>query len=150
MLQTLCMKRTAPTQLFEAFISEFEDINDFRVSKLAFGITTDQTSNLEGISENQVLNAILDANEPRTLRIAARFINDFSAPNPWDYIYAGWATSEGMLKEPKNEEFHVGVSGLLRLRSRPRSCLIRMMPSSSWREILGNCPSFKHCGVIQS
>lgn len=100
-LQNLCMNPTAHPQLIERFINEFEDINDFRVQKLAFAIASDQTANLESIFENQVLNAILEANEPRTLRIAAQFINGSSAPNPWDYIYAGWATSEGILKEPK-------------------------------------------------
>ena len=100
-LQTVCLKSAPPTQLIERFISQFDDINDFRVLKLAIAITTDQTANPDGIAENQVLNAILGENGCSTLRSVARFINGSFTPNPWDYIYAGWATSEGILKEPK-------------------------------------------------
>jgi len=100
-LQTVCLKSVPPTQLIERFISQFEDINDFRVPKLALAITTNQTASPESIAENQVLNAILGESGCSALRSAAQFINDSSKPNPWDYIYAGWATSEGILKEPK-------------------------------------------------
>lgn len=100
-LQNLCMETTAPRQLIQRFVGEFEDIDDFRISKLAFSIAPDQTKFYENISENQILNAILNSENLHALRSVARSIKIHSTPNPWDYIYAGWITSEGVLKEPK-------------------------------------------------
>ena len=102
-LQALCIETAAPRQLIERFVGEFESISDFRISKLAFAVTPDQTKFCEAVSENQVLNSIIKEDDSYALRVAARSMNARSTPNPWDYIYTGWIASEGILKEPKEK-----------------------------------------------
>lgn len=100
-LQTLCMKTSVPRQLIDQFVETFEDIGDFRISKMGFAVAPNQLEFGHRIEENPVLNAILNVDDKHALRTAARRINADATPQPWDYIYAGWITSEGILKEKK-------------------------------------------------
>ncbi|WP_166486317.1 hypothetical protein [Cereibacter sphaeroides] len=102
-LQTLCMEAATAKPLIDHFVSEFKDINDFRIAKLAIAVSPSQSECEQDIEENRVLNAILDPGNSHALMTAARIINTNSALNPWDYIYTGWITSEGTLKEPKEK-----------------------------------------------
>jgi hypothetical protein len=100
-LQKLCMEATAPRRLIERFARAFESINDFRTTKILFAIAPNQLGLGETIEESRLLSLILAGDRARALRSAALSLNVRSAIDPWSYIYAGWITSEGVLKEPK-------------------------------------------------
>ena len=102
-IQALCFS-TLNDELYLAimdFLRIFAPVGDFRLRKISFALEKDDQILTQPLAANEVLISIL-ANEPmKALRTFVHKTTSLQEPNPWDYIYIGWAASEGRLKEPR-------------------------------------------------
>ncbi|MFW2544040.1 hypothetical protein ACN2XU_15510 [Primorskyibacter sp. 2E107] len=104
-LQALCLDQV--TQEVRAAIADFLRIfsilEDFRLPKIAFVLDRALTLSGVQVQGNNILDAILQERSRDAFREFTRSTQHRSQPNPWDFIYVGWAASEGQFKEPKEK-----------------------------------------------
>lgn len=104
-LQALCLSST-PNGLKGAatsFLKDFECVSDFRLRKLSYAFNEVRETDLQYIVPSKVLGWILADDPRKATRAFFQAARESRDPNPWDYIYMGWAASEGRLKKPKEK-----------------------------------------------
>ena len=103
-LQSLCFKpKSSELALaISGALQMFASIKDFRLDKLKHGQVEEQLEH-DQPAESPILNALMSSTPQRALMEFARKSIRSSNPNPWEYIYLGWALSEGRLKPQKEK-----------------------------------------------
>ncbi|MEL6643312.1 MAG: hypothetical protein AAFQ79_05200 [Pseudomonadota bacterium] len=102
-LQALCLAPMSQELEIAAigFLDAFVDLDDFRLEKIHLAIRSNDAPQGLKVMGNAVLQFIVAGEPSRALRAFSDAAKVDTEPNPWDFIYAGWVTSEGVLKEPK-------------------------------------------------
>ena len=105
----VCQKIVATDELAEYSpivadcLGNLDQTRDFRLDKLRAAITETPSERTNLARSNRVLNSILDGKFVDALRAFTCGTLDDTSPDVWDYIYVGWAMSEGYLK-PNSEK----------------------------------------------